>query len=105
MPPDDAILPLVLFMALLLVSSLDRKSTRLNSSHQIISYAVFCLKKKKNVAIDWRHSGGHVANSFIPIPSIIPDCYLQAGSGRSDCSDVVVYIFGSQPGLVLIPTS
>src|SRR5947208_12547618 len=28
-------------------SSQDRKSTRLNSSHQIISYAVFCLKKKK----------------------------------------------------------
>src|SRR5258708_21998271 len=28
---------------------LDRKSTRLNSSHQIISYAVFCLKKKKNL--------------------------------------------------------
>src|SRR5258708_2474246 len=27
-------------------SNLDRKSTRLNSSHQIISYAVFCLKKK-----------------------------------------------------------
>src|SRR5258708_31488539 len=26
---------------------LDRKSTRLNSSHQIISYAVFCLKKKR----------------------------------------------------------
>src|SRR5258708_30880769 len=25
----------------------DRKSTRLNSSHQIISYAVFCMKKKK----------------------------------------------------------
>src|SRR5207244_6386380 len=29
------------------LSVLDRKSTRLNSSHQIISYAVFCLKKKK----------------------------------------------------------
>src|SRR5256885_7320593 len=28
-------------------SSLDRKSTRLNSSHLVISYAVFCLKKKK----------------------------------------------------------
>src|SRR2546422_3988353 len=27
---------------------LDRKSTRLNSSHGYISYAVFCLKKKKN---------------------------------------------------------
>src|SRR5258708_17458261 len=30
-----------------LPSRTDRKSTRLNSSHQIISYAVFCLKKKK----------------------------------------------------------
>src|SRR5437762_11932420 len=28
--------------------SLDRKSTRLNSSHRCISYAVFCLKKKSN---------------------------------------------------------
>src|SRR5688500_19308828 len=28
-------------------SSVDRKSTRLNSSHLVISYAVFCLKKKK----------------------------------------------------------
>src|SRR5437764_11118949 len=27
----------------------DRKSTRLNSSHRCISYAVFCLKKKKNI--------------------------------------------------------
>src|SRR3712207_8163975 len=30
------------------MGSLDRKSTRLNSSHANISYAVFCLKKKKN---------------------------------------------------------
>src|SRR5260221_10704475 len=29
------------------VPDLDRKSTRLNSSHTVISYAVFCLKKKK----------------------------------------------------------
>src|SRR5258708_14856271 len=29
----------------------DRKSTRLNSSHQIISYAVFCLKKKKESVV------------------------------------------------------
>src|SRR5438034_7931890 len=29
--------------------SLDRKSTRLNSSHTVISYAVFCLKKKKKI--------------------------------------------------------
>src|SRR5258708_29844661 len=31
----------------------DRKSTRLNSSHQIISYAVFCLKKKKKIIDDF----------------------------------------------------
>src|SRR2546426_3229611 len=30
------------------VVPVDRKSTRLNSSHLVISYAVFCLKKKKN---------------------------------------------------------
>src|SRR5260221_1425054 len=32
--------------------NVDRKSTRLNSSHTVISYAVFCLKKKKNNKID-----------------------------------------------------
>src|SRR4051794_41410879 len=34
------------------VASSDRKSTRLNSSHPSISYAVFCLKKKKNDTLD-----------------------------------------------------
>src|SRR2546422_1702380 len=34
----------------------DRKSTRLNSSHGYISYAVFCLKKKKNTHIAKRKS-------------------------------------------------
>src|SRR2546427_1570167 len=38
-------------------SSIDRKSTRLNSSHSQISYAVFCLKKKKNTRhTDWLHN-------------------------------------------------
>src|SRR5258708_14337441 len=38
---------------------LDRKSTRLNSSHQIISYAVFCLKKKINATeAMWQRYGG-----------------------------------------------
>src|SRR5256885_12148261 len=32
----------------------DRKSTRLNSSHLVISYAVFCLKKKKNIK-EYKH--------------------------------------------------
>src|SRR2546429_6655143 len=36
----------------------DRKSTRLNSSHGYISYAVFCLKKKKkkNTTMHWSHT-------------------------------------------------
>src|SRR5258705_5642498 len=38
------------------VFSADRKSTRLNSSHLGISYAVFCLKKKKNLTVR-RRSG------------------------------------------------
>src|SRR5258708_14732930 len=42
----------------------DRKSTRLNSSHQIISYAVFCLKKKKK-----SNRGRHVIR-------VIDDCYI-----------------------------
>src|SRR5688500_19914099 len=33
------------------VIEIDRKSTRLNSSHLVISYAVFCLKKKRSSAV------------------------------------------------------
>src|SRR5712692_3123494 len=44
---------------------LDRKSTRLNSSHSSISYAVFCLKKKKtieapqNIAVEKNHNSSN----------------------------------------------
>src|SRR5256885_3691622 len=41
----------------------DRKSTRLNSSHLVISYAVFCLKKKKVLA-------------FFPLRSRGPECRM-----------------------------
>src|SRR5437762_11015227 len=40
----------------------DRKSTRLNSSHRCISYAVFCLKKKKKI---------NITSSFITYHKII----------------------------------
>src|SRR5256885_5317982 len=48
----------------------DRKSTRLNSSHLVISYAVFCLKKKKNIRMDCRRyiyllCSWHLLPSFI----------------------------------------
>src|SRR5258708_21046969 len=42
----------------------DRKSTRLNSSHQIISYAVFCLKKKK------LNLSGHIPSSQVRVPDV-----------------------------------
>src|SRR5438552_13412174 len=49
---------------------LDRKSTRLNSSHQIISYAVFCLKKK-----NWMTRYGFfcstIVTSLILSPSLL----------------------------------
>src|SRR5689334_24153596 len=46
---------------------LDRKSTRLNSSHSSISYAVFCLKKKKkknNTLITHTHKQNHKPHSL-----------------------------------------
>src|SRR5256885_12921899 len=47
--PDDGINLFGNRGALGHVNGLDRKSTRLNSSHLVISYAVFCLKKKKKI--------------------------------------------------------
>src|SRR2546430_3046565 len=52
--PGQLELPLLALMrpgerTLLVAEQLDRKSTRLNSSHSQISYAVFCLKKKNSI--------------------------------------------------------
>src|SRR5947208_6005101 len=46
-------------LAVSLEARSDRKSTRLNSSHQIISYAVFCLKKKKILLVGGVELGGN----------------------------------------------
>src|SRR5256885_10601027 len=45
-------------------STRDRKSTRLNSSHLVISYAVFCLKKKKKILLRYA------------APPARPECHL-----------------------------
>src|SRR3712207_8500709 len=51
----------------------DRKSTRLNSSHANISYAVFCLKKKKNVNIYFIFfSTLHLPSTYIPLFFFFP---------------------------------
>src|SRR2546430_11199777 len=49
----------------------DRKSTRLNSSHSQISYAVFCLKKKKTI--------------FSPIPKLLERKYAHVRIKLEDC--------------------
>src|SRR3712207_7495882 len=55
-PADEADQPIEPAIELLLRgASGDRKSTRLNSSHANISYAVFCLKKKKKNAVSCTH--------------------------------------------------
>src|SRR3712207_7457274 len=51
--------------------SLDRKSTRLNSSHANISYAVFCLKKKKT---SHAHDQLPVSLRTVPVVSIPTGC-------------------------------
>src|SRR5256885_7144185 len=49
----------------------DRKSTRLNSSHLVISYAVFCLKKKKKSVQTWT-----AINNVICSYQLVIDCVL-----------------------------
>src|SRR2546429_5811996 len=66
MPPSTAV-PMALRPP---APAQDRKSTRLNSSHGYISYAVFCLKKKKITTECWRNKDDQVCvNRFVV-------CYL-----------------------------
>src|ERR1039457_2695102 len=71
----------------------DRKSTRLNSSHLVISYAVFCLKKKANGFNGLLSEAG-----FFPTRAIKPL--------RTDRHKVVFSFFflgGGTPGLPFFP--
>src|SRR5438034_7192934 len=45
----------------------DRKSTRLNSSHTVISYAVFCLKKKKTKSDEERTQTTALDHTYTPL--------------------------------------
>src|SRR5436190_11572385 len=60
-PSGEVVQPVAVFLRE------DRKSTRLNSSHTVISYAVFCLKKK---------------NSFFKIDNIKTDVFTKADIGN-----------------------
>ena len=57
----------------------DRKSTRLNSSHVVISYAVFCLKKKKETLTPI-----FMCKSFLGSAVFHDDCCLAVAATRTD---------------------
>src|SRR5690606_40803379 len=58
----------------------DRKSTRLNSSHVKISYAVFCLKKKK------REAGGHHEQRDVAAPRHLVDTRVLVARHQQSCA-------------------
>src|SRR2546428_8469902 len=58
----------------------DRKSTRLNSSHDQISYAVFCLKKKKNI---YTHASSRESGEWLST--------IRHPCGRSGCTSELRY--------------
>src|SRR2546430_5943865 len=66
-------------VATVVASKIDRKSTRLNSSHSQISYAVFCLKKKKNTTSEYRDSHlpeyARLQSDAQPALDLRPSCY------------------------------
>src|SRR5256885_5654384 len=64
----------------------DRKSTRLNSSHLVISYAVFCLKKKKRVKHDMILM--HASLESIRRPIGHPLDYISECICHYDCVDL-----------------
>src|SRR5256885_6391822 len=56
----------------------DRKSTRLNSSHLVISYAVFCLKKKK------KKSTYHISSNAVQLIMTYRDIHVHISTKHSD---------------------
>src|SRR5260221_10475649 len=59
----------------------DRKSTRLNSSHTVISYAVFCLKKKKKYTLKQRRD----ENEKLTLRGMTVELYLHPENVNIDC--------------------
>src|SRR3989440_1500802 len=73
----------------------DRKSTRLNSSHDQISYAVFCLKKKKRKGIFRSHDDTiHLNNSYDNTSNIVY-CFTRS-TEHTESPSLCVDLFASQ---------
>src|SRR6201989_2977312 len=76
----------------------DRKSTRLNSSHRCISYAVFCLQKKRRTRI--------CSASLRPLdPCAFPPGQRSSGSRRATCTPTFFLRFGPPPSTTPFPST
>src|SRR3989440_6556480 len=71
----------------------DRKSTRLNSSHDQISYAVFCLKKKKTAYNEYLLTV--IFHLIIPYISAMKTG--NTSTNQRDCGDILEHSIPSQP--------
>src|SRR3954464_5451698 len=84
--------------------ALDRKSTRLNSSHTIISYAVFCLKKKRhysclsNTYLFFRHHATRHIATTTPQIQEAPGKH-KAGKAGADVGNVLFFKGWAAPGV------
>src|SRR5216684_3288923 len=67
----------------------DRKSTRLNSSHGYISYAVFCLKKKKKKKIKKTTKKNKIIQTQLKNTNIATCCFVELGT----CLKLHLYFF------------
>src|SRR2546430_7271480 len=83
-----------------ILDAADRKSTRLNSSHSQISYAVFCLKKKKsalyNIPNQSRPSPHRVVDHSIHLPQPT-QLLVPVFSRRRDRMLYAAFLFATQP--------
>src|SRR5438445_10128420 len=91
-------------------ASIDRKSTRLNSSHANISYAVFCLKKKIAItvheaghALAIRHYGRRVRQLGVALYYLFPCVYVDSTDMTlaSRRERVLVSLVGPLAGIVV----
>src|SRR3712207_872904 len=84
--------------------SQDRKSTRLNSSHANISYAVFCLKKKNDPDCDWvaTYSWPHYTEL---VEQVFDGCRLLCIFFFNDTATTEIYTLSLHDALPIYPQS
>src|SRR3989440_5494538 len=83
----------------------DRKSTRLNSSHDQISYAVFCLKKKKNKQEEMRFTGFERGCALFPGAVQIPTSHRHALTNDEQQRSIQHATFDTGKGVVVVAAS